>query len=75
MIRSRSRTLSRTHSALSSSPMDADDGIAAATSENSPDIDTIPPVPLHALMAADKDESGALQRKEQGIVTADHNHI
>ena len=49
--------------------MDAEDYMNAVTSENSPEVDTIPPVPLHALIAADKDESGALQSKEQGINT------
>jgi len=69
IIRKRSRTLSRTYSNLSSSPMDAEDYMNAVSSENSPEVDTIPPVPLHALIAADKDESGALQSKEQGILT------
>ena len=67
MIRTRSRTLSRTHSTLSSSPMESGDDGAAAAADSSPEIDTIPPLPLNALMAADKDESGALLNKEEGI--------
>lgn len=37
--------------------------------EDAPEIDIIPPLPLNALMAADKDESGALRQKDDGIVT------
>lgn len=70
MIRTRSRTLSRTYSNLSTSPKDgrADDVVAMAA-EDGPGIDVIPPLPLNALMAADKDESGVLQQKDEGIVS------
>ena len=66
MIRTRSRTLSRTQSCLSSSPMDGNTDVAE-TIEDTPEINIIPPLPLQALIAADKDESGALQQNEEGF--------
>ena len=67
VVRTRARTLSRTYSNLSSSPMDSSMNVAEP-SEKVPDLDTIPPLPLHALFAADQDESGArVEQHTQGI--------
>ena len=57
MIRTRARTLSRTFSNLSSSPVDS-----SSPGPDLPEIvsemEVIPPLPLNSLLDADKDESG-----------------
>ena len=55
--------MSRTFSNVSANPMDASMTIAEQD-DSAPEIDTIPPLPLHALFAADRDESGAQQTEE-----------
>lgn len=68
VVRTRARTLSRTYSNLSSSPMDSSMNVAEP-SESVPDLDTIPPLPLHALSAADQDESGArIEQHAEGML-------
>eukprot|EP00794_Sanderia_malayensis_P010274 gene10274-11329_t len=65
VIRTRSRSMSRSmSSSLSASQMDANVIMADPAEESEPEIDTIPPLPLHTLFAADTDESGALQTEE-----------
>ncbi len=63
VVRSRARTLSRSFSSVSSSPLDASISMMEAD-EPTPEFDTIPPLPLHALFSADRDESGAQQTED-----------